>query len=320
MKGDGEAHPFLSPNDEFADYETWDKGNLDGSVAKKKEMLEFEYTRSALKNGLKLEAKLGANPYKFGLVGSSDAHTGLAVLRGGQFLRQDHAAGAQRASPDRHLHEQPEDRRENHGLGSRRPPATPPCGPRKTRAPRSSTPCSARKPTPPPARASSCASSAAGILKRPTPTRANPPSLAIAKASRWAATWTMPRRRASRPRFLAAAMKDPLSGNLDRIQIIKGWLDAKGETQEKVYDVAWSGDRKPDGRQAPERRQHRRCRERDVDEHHRRARVDHRLERPGLRSSATGLLLRARHRNPHAALDRLRREKVRRQDRSRACG
>jgi hypothetical protein len=85
-KGDGEAHPFLSPNDEFADYETWDKGNLDGSQAKKKEMLEFEYTRSALKNGLKLEAKLGTNPYKFGLVGSTDAHTGIMSIEEDNFF------------------------------------------------------------------------------------------------------------------------------------------------------------------------------------------------------------------------------------------
>lgn len=61
-KGDGEAHPFLSPNDEFADFERWDKGNLDGSVAKKNEMLEFEYARSALKNGLKLERDLARIP------------------------------------------------------------------------------------------------------------------------------------------------------------------------------------------------------------------------------------------------------------------
>src|SRR4029079_6501389 len=79
-KGDGEAHPFLSPNDEFADFEKWDKGNLDGSVAKKKEMLEFDYSRQALKNGLKLEKELGVNPYKFGLVGSTDSHTALAAV------------------------------------------------------------------------------------------------------------------------------------------------------------------------------------------------------------------------------------------------
>ncbi len=79
MKGDGETHPYLSPNDEFANFERWDKGNLDGTVAKKKEMLEFEYARSALKNGLKLESELGVNPYKFGMVGSTDSHTALAT-------------------------------------------------------------------------------------------------------------------------------------------------------------------------------------------------------------------------------------------------
>ena len=73
IKGDGETHPFLSPNDEFANFERWDKGNLDLSEPKKPEMLEFEYARAALKNGLKLEAELGVNPYKFGLVGSTDS-------------------------------------------------------------------------------------------------------------------------------------------------------------------------------------------------------------------------------------------------------
>ncbi len=62
MKGDGESHLSLSPNDEFANFEKWDKGNLDLSEAKKPEMLEFEYTRSALKNGLKLEAEAGRQP------------------------------------------------------------------------------------------------------------------------------------------------------------------------------------------------------------------------------------------------------------------
>ena len=85
-KGTGEAHPYLSPNDEFSDFELWDKGNLDGSVAKKPEMLEFEYARSAFKNGLKLEKSLGTNPYKFGLIGSSDAHTGLSALAEDNFF------------------------------------------------------------------------------------------------------------------------------------------------------------------------------------------------------------------------------------------
>ena len=86
IKGDGETHPYLSPNDEFANYERWDKGNLDLSEAKKPAMLEFEYARSALKNGLKMEAELGVNPYKFGMVGSTDAHTGLAAVEENNFF------------------------------------------------------------------------------------------------------------------------------------------------------------------------------------------------------------------------------------------
>ncbi len=78
-KGDGETHPFLSPNDEFAAFERWDKGNLDLSELKKNEMLEYEYARSALKNGLKLGQELGTNPYHFGMIGSTDSHTGLAT-------------------------------------------------------------------------------------------------------------------------------------------------------------------------------------------------------------------------------------------------
>ena len=85
-KGDGETHPFLSPNDEFANFERWDDGNLDLSVAKTPEMLEFEYARSALKNGLKLEAQLGVNPYKYGMIGSTDAHTSLAAVEENNFF------------------------------------------------------------------------------------------------------------------------------------------------------------------------------------------------------------------------------------------
>ena len=79
IKGDGETHPFLSPNDEFAGYELWDKGNLDLTELKKPEMLQYEYARSGLKLGLKLEQELGVNPFKFGMIGSTDSHTSLAT-------------------------------------------------------------------------------------------------------------------------------------------------------------------------------------------------------------------------------------------------
>ena len=86
IKGDGEAHPLLSPDDAFADYETWDAGNLDLSEAKTDDMLKGEYAREALKNGLLPEQRLGTNPYKFGLVGSTDSHTGLAAVEEENFF------------------------------------------------------------------------------------------------------------------------------------------------------------------------------------------------------------------------------------------
>ncbi|NKB35632.1 MAG: DUF3604 domain-containing protein [Gammaproteobacteria bacterium] len=79
IKGDGEAHPTLSPNDVFADFENWDKGNLTATATKQDSMLKHEYARSALKLGLKLEKQVGTNPYQFGLIGSTDAHTGFAT-------------------------------------------------------------------------------------------------------------------------------------------------------------------------------------------------------------------------------------------------
>ena len=86
IKGDGETHPFLSPNDEFADYETWDQGNLDLSTFKDDQMLQYEYARSALQIGLELEQELGVNPYKFGLIGATDTHTGLATAEEENFF------------------------------------------------------------------------------------------------------------------------------------------------------------------------------------------------------------------------------------------
>ena len=78
MKGDGETHPSLSPSDEFANFERWDKGSF-GPQAKTPEMLPREYAREALKRGLAYAQQLGANPFKFGLVGSTDTHTSLAT-------------------------------------------------------------------------------------------------------------------------------------------------------------------------------------------------------------------------------------------------
>ena len=101
IKGDGEAHPYLSPNDELAGYEIWDKGNLNLSAPKKPEMLKGEYARTALQTGLQHEAKLGTNPFKFGMIGSTDTHTSLATAEEDNFFGKH--TGTE-PSPERVLH------------------------------------------------------------------------------------------------------------------------------------------------------------------------------------------------------------------------
>ena len=100
IKGDGESHQFLSPNDEFAGYEVWDKGNLDLTALKKPEMLQYEYARTALKLGLKLEQQLGVNPFKFGMIGSTDSHTSLATADEDNFFGK-HSGAEPSPSRDR---------------------------------------------------------------------------------------------------------------------------------------------------------------------------------------------------------------------------
>jgi hypothetical protein len=252
-KGTGEAHPFLSPNDEFANFELWDKGNLDGSVAKKKEMLEFEYARSGLKTGLKLEQQLGTNPYKFGLIGSSDAHNGLSALEEENFFGK---TTPQEPSPERM---------------TTAFVSNPQSGVKIMDWEVSASGYAAVW-----ARENTRASLWDAMQRRETYATTGPRMMV-----RFFGGWEFePKDAQSRlpaeigytkgvpmggdlrdapagkaPTFLVAALKDPIGANLDRIQIIKGWLNAKGQLQEKVYDVVW-GDadkRKPgaDGKLPP---------------------------------------------------------------------
>ena len=242
IKGDSETHPFLSPNDEFADYETWDKSNLNGTEAKTDDMLQWEYTREALKTGLKLGDKLGVNPYKFGMIGSTDAHTSLAAVEEENFFgthsgvepephRWEHVVieapdpkftikGWQQAAGGYAGVWAKENTREAIFDAMKRKETYATTGPRmtvrffggwdfdeddtKTRLP-----------------------AAAGYAKG-VPMGGDLSAMPDGKA----------------PTFLVAAAKDPYSGNLDRIQIVKGWMTSDGKTEEMVYDVVWSDDRK----------------------------------------------------------------------------
>ena len=245
IKGDGEAHPFLSKNDEFADYETWDQGNLDLSELKKNEMLRGEYARSALKTGLRLEDKFGTNPYQFGMIGSTDSHTGLATAEEDNFFGK-HSGGE--PSKDRYAHPMAKvGDNEYKGYAPVSSGWAAVWAEENTRA--SIFDAMQRKET--------YATTGSRITVRffggwefddnDADTRL-PAKAGYAKGIPMGGELAAAPEGKTVPTFLVAALKDPLSGNLDRIQIVKGWMDSKGELHEKVYDVVWSGDRKPDSK------------------------------------------------------------------------
>lgn len=245
-KGDGETHPFLSPNDEFANFERWDFGNLDGSVPKRNEMLEFEYARAALKNGLKLAQELGTNPYKFGLIGSTDAHTALAAVEEENFFGK---TTPQEPSPHRMLatffdHPKTRIKVMDWQVSSSGYAAV--WAKENTRA--SIWDAMQRRET--------YATTGSRMVVRLfggwefVPQDANnrlPAYVGYTKGVPMGGDLQAAPKGKS-PTFLLAALKDPIGANLDRYQIIKGWLDRKGTLHERIYDVVWSGNRKPDAK------------------------------------------------------------------------
>jgi hypothetical protein len=248
MKGDGEAHPALSPNDEFADFETWDKGNLN-LTPKKPGMIQYEYAREAYKNGLMLEEKLGANPFRFGLVSGTDTHTALTTAEEDNFFGK-HSGVEPSAERWKHV-AFAFDGREILGWEQAAAGYTAVWATDNTRE------------------------AIWDAMHRRETYASTGPRMSVRFFGGWEFTdedaaarepgWVgydkgvpmgadltnAPQGKA--PTFLVAALRDPIGGNLDRIQIIKGWLDAEGKTREKVYDVVWSDDRKPgaDGKLPP---------------------------------------------------------------------
>ncbi|MGI9329800.1 MAG: DUF3604 domain-containing protein [Gammaproteobacteria bacterium] len=249
IKGDGEAHPFLSPNDEFADYENWAKGNLDLSVAKQDNMLQFEYARSALQIGLQLEQRLGTNPYQFGMIGSTDSHTGLATAEEENFFGKH--SGAE-PSPTRYQHpmaETPGGKYESWDMVASGLAAV--WATENTRG--ALFDAMERKETYATTGPRMTVRFFGGWDFNADDANSRLPANAGYRKGIPMGSTLMPAPSADgAPSFLVAALRDPISGNLDRIQIVKGWID-DGKRQEKVYDVAWSGDRQPgaDGKLPP---------------------------------------------------------------------
>lgn len=244
IKGTGEAHPSLSPADELADFEIWDKASF-GPIPKTPEMLPKEYAREAYKRGLAYETKLGANPFKFGIVGSTDAHTGLPTTQEDNFFGK--VVGLEPSADPIRFEEV---------IAGRPAPKGSQIYARQTSA-----------------------SGLAGVWAQANTREAIWD--AMARKEVYATTGTRllvrvfggfdftakdlqrsdfaergyaggvamggdlksaPAGKA--PAFLIRALRDADGANLDRIQIVKGWLDSAGKTHERVYDVAWSGDRK----------------------------------------------------------------------------
>ena len=246
LKGDGEAHPALSPEDEFADYETWDWGNLDASAAKTPEMLPGEYARSGLLRGLDLQQRLGSNPFKFGMVGATDTHSGLSTVDDDNFFGK---FAYYEPNPERATHVAKTNKKTGISYKGWRYSSAGVTAVWATENTRQALfDAMVRREvygtTGPRMRVrlfGGWSFAAEDIRQRDLGL------IGYAKGVPMGSDLTAAQDNTPGPSFLVYAMRDPMGANLDRIQIVKGWLDKDGNAQEKVYDVAWSGERKPGG-------------------------------------------------------------------------
>jgi len=248
IKGDGETTPALSPTDEFADFETWDTTTLGGDIVTTPEMLRYNYARSALRMGLQHEARLGVNPFKFGMIGSTDSHTALSTPGEENFFGK---IAPNEPSPERWeevlwnaTNGDPRLATYGYSMGA---------GGYAAAWARENTreaifDAMQKKEV--------YATTGTRILVRVfagwdfRPEEVQLPDFAdqgYARGVPMGGELTDAPQGAA-PAFMVRALRDVDGANLDRIQIVKGWLDAEGETHEKVFDVALSDGRRPDPR------------------------------------------------------------------------
>ena len=240
IKGDGETHPFLSPNDEFADYETLDKGNLDLTQLKEDDMLQGEYAREALKNGFVLKKKLGTNPYKFGVVGATDSHTGLTTAEEENFFGKSTSVEPSKTRVEHPFVKSQLGAIEGYELAA--------AGYQGVWA------------------SENTREAIFDAMERKETYATTGPRILVRFFGGWEFTnddlrsrapafrgyekgvpmgGDLPAATSDAPTFMVYALRDSIGANLDRIQIVKGWMDGNGKTHEKVYDVAWSDNRQP---------------------------------------------------------------------------
>lgn len=239
VKGDSESHPTLSPNDEFADFENWDWDNIGQSADKEDWMLAHEYARGALKLGLRYEAELGVNPFKIGLIGSTDGHNSISTPEEDNFFgkfpesepsveRTRNAMANDRLWPNWNIVASG-----YAAVWARRNTRADLFDAMKRREVYATTGSRIR------VRFFGGWNYPANLVDRPAYL-----DVAYGEGVPMGGDLTAAPADAA-PSFILVAAKDPDGANLDRVQIVKGWLDGEGALQEKVYDVAWSGDRTP---------------------------------------------------------------------------
>jgi hypothetical protein len=246
-KGDSETTPELSPKDLLADFERWNKGNIFGLIATTPEMLPFNYVRSGLKLGLEHQARIGINPFKLGMIGGSDAHTSLSTTRAESYFGVGTIAEPKPERWKEFFIKSPVSPKLNTYMWEMAPGGLGGVWAREnTREAiwdameRREVYCTSG--TRPTVRVFGGWDFTQSDLSKPDPVwveqgygRGVPMGGDLTKAPMGKV-----------PTFMIKALCDTDGAYLDRVQIIKGWLDSAGATQEKIIDVAWSGDRKPD--------------------------------------------------------------------------
>jgi hypothetical protein len=244
LKGDGEAHPLLSPEDEFADFETWDYGNLDASERKTPEMLPGEYARSGLLRGLEMAAELGVNPFKFGADGATDTHTGLTTVQEDNFFSK---FTAYEPNPERASHvgrTYPDGETAYESWIYSAAGLTAVWATENTRG--AIFDAMERRETYATTGSRMTVRFFGGDYGADALARRDLAQVGYLGGVPMGGDLAAPAA-GEAPDFLVFALRDAVGANLDRVQIIKGWIDAEtGEAMEKVYDVAWGGDRAPD--------------------------------------------------------------------------
>ena len=237
IKGDSETRSDFSPEDEFADFENYDHYIQQGKSKYKSSTAD--YIRPALKKGLAIEQDIGVNPYKFGLIGSTDAHSGLSSAEEGNFLGKM----AKDSTPE--TKERVGSVSSSNGWNMSASGLAAVWAKENTRE------------------------AIYAAFKRKEVYATSGPRLRVQMFAGWdfpegaetSDSFALMGRQygvpmggdlvandndGKAPVFLLRAVKDPVGANLDRLQVVKGWVDNAGEQQERVYNVAWSDDRSLD--------------------------------------------------------------------------